>query len=169
MAKTHPNVLKIQRQKRMRRAYLKGYDMGTLIKVQRRVGTGDIPKEHLGYFDYRRRGNTFWDTYLDKQVPIMESNKRLDALWKSRLECVNQLNTLTQLVMPEMNVVIYRGGITKIIVRFYFSSDYTKCFFMKEDWNAMVIHKSGVYGSKDRAMFNWHNKSVNWYESVPIT
>lgn len=168
MGRQSSNQIKVKKQKRMRRAYLKQY-FG-VIKVGQAIDKSKVPRGMEGIVDYRQRGNTYWDAYLEAKFPSkgMESPERQEALRKSRLDCVDKLNCLTQEVVPEMNVVIYRGGITKTIVRFYFSSDYTTCFFMKEDWNAMVIHKSGVYGSKDRAMFNWRNKSVNWFESVPI-
>ncbi len=175
MAK-HPNIFKVKKQSRMRRAYLKGYDMGTQIKVQRRVGTADIPQEHAGYFEYRKRGNTYWDGVLDNGPggKLMLTGPALEAHRKSRLECVNQLNTLTRETQPEMNVLVYKGGITKIRIRFYFSSDYSVCFFMKEDWRHMTMQKSGVYNSRDRAFWNLNNKkgydpisgSVNWLETV---
>lgn len=170
MARPKANDLKLKKQKRMRRAYLKGYDMGTMIRVQRRVGTGDIPENHLGYFNYRARGNSYWDEYLEAKFPSrgMESVERQEALRKSRLDCVNQLNDLTKEVIPEMNVVLQRGGITKTIIRFYFSSDYSHCFFMKEDWADMAMYKSGVYGSKERAMFNYKNKSINWLTRIAL-
>lgn len=162
MARMKQNDIKLKKQKRMRRAYLKGYDMGTMIRVQRRVGTGDIPEQHLGYFNYRARGNSYWDEYLEAKFP---SRGMVSA---ERLAAIARLDELTKEVIPEMNVVIHRGGITKTIIRFYFSSDYSHCFFMKEDWADMVMYKSGVYGSKERAMFNYRNKSVNWLTSVVL-
>lgn len=162
MARLKSNDIKLKKQKRMRRAYLKGYDMGTMIRVQRRVGSGDIPEEHLGYFNYRARGNSYWDEYLEAKFP---SRGMVSA---ERQACLARLEELTREVIPEMNVIMQRGGITKTIIRFYFSSDYKKCFFMKEDWNEMAMYKSGEYGSKERAMFNYKNKSVNWLTRVEL-
>lgn len=157
---------KAKKQKRMRRAYLKHYS--GLIKVGQSIDKSKVPRGMEGIVDYRHRGNTYWDAVFDKQVPLMLSHPRLEALRKSRLECINKLNNLTKEVVPEMNVVLQRGGITKTILRFYFSSDYTTCFFMLEDWSGMYMLKSGVYGSKDRALFAYDHKTINWMERIDL-
>lgn len=165
------NIGKVKKQSRMRRAYLKGHDMGSLIRVARRISTADIPEKDLGYFAYRARGNSYWDEYLEKKFPSrgMISKQRQEALRKSRLELVNQLNCLTQEVPPEMNIVVRKGGITKTVIRFFFESDYKTCFFMKEDFRANCIYKSVVYKgaeARDRAFFDLEHNRILWVERI---
>src|SRR5258708_2142427 len=116
MAKRNPNMLKLQKWKRMRRAYLKGTDIASEIKVKRRISTNEIPKEHIDYFAYRHRGNTFWDPYLEAKFPSR------GKISKERLACLEKIAEWSQLVLEEMNVVVHRGGITKTLTRFFYSS-----------------------------------------------
>jgi hypothetical protein len=146
----------------MRRAYLKGYDMGSLIKTKRALDKAHIPEEHMAYFDYRRRGNSWWDPYLEAKFPSK------GQISKERQACIDKMEQLIHGSVPELNVVVQRGGITKTIIRMFYSSDYTNVFFIKEDYTEMVFLKSGVYGSKERAMFNLKNNSVNWFHRTPI-
>lgn len=171
MARRHPNVIKVKKQARMRRAYLKQY-FG-MIKVGQAIDKSKVPRGAEGIVDYRQRGNTYWDTYLDSKFPSrgMISKERQEAIRKSKLDCVNQLNCLTQEVLPELNVVVRRGGITKTVLRFYFASDYKTCFFMKEDWRNMCIYKSLVYcgqGAKDRAYFDLEHNRISWVDRIDL-
>lgn len=175
MAKRNNNILKAKKQARMRRAYLKGYDMGTLIRVQRRIGRGDIEEKMLPYFDYRKRGNSFWDPYLEAKFPSrgMISKERLAALDLSRRQKVMAtLEEWGKLVLEEMNVIVGRGGITKTITRLFWNSDDRLCFFTKEDYLNMTIMKSMEYrgeGAKERAYFALNNNRIEWFESVDLT
>lgn len=169
MAQRNANVLKVKKQARMRRAYLKRY-FG-MIKVGQSIDKSKVPRGAEGIFDYRQRGNTYWDDYLDTKFPTrgMVSKERQEALRKSKLECVDRLNCLTQEVLPEMNVVVRRGGITKTVIRFYFESDYKTCFFMKEDFRERCFYQSLVYKgaeAKDRAFFDLNHNRIQWVERI---
>lgn len=153
----------------MRRAYLKRY-FG-MIKVGQSIDKSKVPRGAEGIFDYRQRGNTYWDDYLSTKFPSrgMVSKERQEAIRKSKLECVDKLNCLTQEVLPEMNVVVRKGGITKIVIRFFFESDYKTCFFMKECLMERCWYKSQVYkGSeaKDRAYFDLNHNRILWVERI---
>lgn len=172
MARRNPNVLKVKKQARMRRAYLKGHDMGTMIKVSRRISTADIPEKDQGYFNYRARGNTYWDAYLEVKFPSrgMISKERQEALRKARLELVNTLNCLTLETPVEQRVLVKEGGITKTKVWLHSSMAEIKvCFFMMEDFREKCFFKSQVYtGSecKIRAKFDLQNNRIPWVERI---
>lgn len=165
MGRLHPNVLKVRKQKRMKRAYLKHYT--TEIKVSRSVGKSDIPDNMQALFDYRRRGTTYWDTTLDRIFGFHKNNPVMFS--KERLAAIHRLNEMTSEVSPELNVVVKRGGITKQIIKFYFASDYSVCFFMKEDWLGMYMLKSTTYhgeGCRERAYFDFENNRLSWVERI---
>lgn len=167
--RTPPNIIKYRKQKRMRRAYLKKYS-GEIHVPAQHMDKAMVPRGMEGILDYRKRGNTFWENYLDQQSMMLSVPRRV-ALYKSRLELVNKLNCLTQEVIPEMNVVVHRGGITKTVIRFYFATDFMKCFFMKEDWIDMVMWKSTTYYgsmSRDRAYFDLNANRIEWVDRIQL-
>lgn len=166
MGRLHPNVLKVRKQTRMRRAYLRGTDIASEIKVKRRIGTGDIPEEHVDYFAYRRRGNTFWDPYLEAKFPSRGQISR------ERYAVLDKIAEWGELVIEEMNVIVHRGGITKTLTRMFFNSDYTYVFFTKEDYLNMAILKSIPFhgsGARERAMFALANNGISWIESTELS
>lgn len=167
MARLHPNVLKIRKQSRMRRAYLKHYT--SEIKVPRRVGKSDVPDNMQALFDYRGRGTTYWDTTLDRIFGFHKNNPVMFS--KERLAAIKRLNELTSEVAPECNVTVKKGGITKVVIKFYFATDFRECFFMKEDWLGMVMYKSSSYfgeGARDRAYFDFENNRIQWVEKIVL-
>lgn len=170
MGRLHPNVIKVRKQKRMRRAYLKPFS-AEFIKVSRNINKDTPVKvdglDYSAMYDYRARGTTYWDTYLDaifgftKNQPVMFSKQRLLAL--------KRLNELTNEVSPECNVVVQRGGITKTILRFYFATDFSVCFFMKEYTLERYMLKSSTFhgdGCRDRAYFALNNNRLEWVERI---
>lgn len=166
------NIIKVKKQSRMRRAYLKGHDMGSMIKVQRRISTADIPEKDLGYFAYRQRGNSYWDAYLEAKFPSrgMISKQRQEALRKSRLEFVDKLNCLTLETPVEMRVLVRRGGITKTLIYMHTMEVECKiCFFMKEDFRERCFYKSRVYAGSEckvRAKFDLEHNRIEWVERI---
>lgn len=171
MARLHPNVHKFRKQTRMRRAYLKPFSAG-LVKVPRSVGKADVPEPMEALFDYRGRGGTYWDNTLDRIFGFHKAQPLM--LSKERLAVIKRLQEMTSQVNPECNVVVHRGGITKTITRFYFASDYSLCFFIKEDWLGMYMDKSETYYKsridlrtpRDRAYDDYNNKRLKWVERV---
>lgn len=163
MGRQHPNVLKLRKQSRMRRAWARPFND---IKVPRSVGTADIPEDQRAYFNYRQRGNTYWDDFFAGNCPTMLS--------KQRLEVIARAQELTKDLSPECNIIVHRGGITKTIIRWYFSADYEYCFFMKEDWLGMYMDKSEEYrksrldlrSAKDRAFDDYNNNRLKWVERI---
>lgn len=169
MGRQSQNQLKVKKQTRMRRAYRKGYDMGSLMKAKRSVGTTGIQKEHLDYFAYRRRGNSYWDEYLEAKWPSR------GQISPNRQAALARLEEMTNEVVPEMNIVLYKGGITKTILRMYFSSDYSVVFFMYEDWHGGYMLKSGIYKSRERAMLAYESSkrnllsgTINWFTRIDL-
>lgn len=161
MARRNPKALKAAKQNRMRAAYLKGTDIASEIKVKRRISLADIPTDQLGYFNYRARANTFWDPYLEAKFPSrgMISNERKTVLAK--------IEEWSRLVLEEMNVIVHVGGITKTTTRLFFNSDYTLCFFTKEDFSKMLVFKSIEYrgsGARERAYLALKQNKIDWLE-----
>jgi hypothetical protein len=178
MARQHPNVLKVRKLTRLRRAYLKGYDIASEIKVKRRISTNEIPAEHVDYFAYRRRGNTFWDPYLEAKFPSrgMVSKERQAAQFrKEELERDKVLKTLaewSQLVLEELNVIMRRGAITKTIIRLFWDTNDKYAFFTKEDYCNMCIFKSMSYhgeGAKARAKWALNHGTIDWIERLELS
>jgi len=151
--------LKASKQKRMRRAYLKTYS-ASIIHVGQSIDKSKIPRGAEGVFDYRQRGNTYWEPFLERKFPSR------GMISKERQLVLEQLAKATEDVDPKLNVVLERRGITKTIIKLYFSPDYKVCFFMKEDYFDMVMLKSGYYGSKERAMWAYNNGKINWLERI---
>lgn len=180
VARKSANELKVKKQARMRRAYLKPYDIAAEIKVKRRIGTNDIPEEHIDYFKYRRRGNTFWDPYLEAKFPSrgMVSKEKQSAIDRMREEergkVSKTLAEWSELVLEEMNVVVHRGAITKTVIRLFFdsTSDGKFCFFTKEDYVDMCIYKSIPFhgaGARERAYFALEHKRIDWIERLDLS
>lgn len=168
MGRLHPNVLKDRKQRRMKRAYMKSYS-AEVIKVPRSVGKSDVPDKMQGLFDYRGRGTTYWDTTLDRIFGFHKNNPLMFS--QERLAAIKRLNEMTNEVSPECNVVISKGGITKTVIKFYFATDYSVCFFMKEDWLGMCVYKSMTYhgeGCRERAYFDLENKRISWVERIDL-
>lgn len=171
MARLHPNVIKLRKQKRQgRRAYLKRYS--GMVHTHGGVSTNDIPENQLDYFSYRRRGSSYWDAYLETKFPT--NSMASDKLKAMREEALNRLaqtietDTSGQNI-PDLDVIVLRrGGITKTIIKFFYTPRYKPCFFMMEDWINMVVYRSGDYISKDLAMFAYQYKRINWLETIPI-
>lgn len=170
MGRLHPNVIKVRKQKRMRRAYLKPYS-AEFIKVSRNINK-DTPVrvdglDYSAMYDYRSRGNSYWDTELDK---IFGFHKNQPVMFsKQRLAVLKRLVELTNEVEPSCNVVVKKGGITKTVIKFYFATDFSVCFFMKEDWLSMVMLKSSTYhgeGCRERAYFALNNNRIEWVERI---
>lgn len=161
--RTHPLIIKVRKQKRMRRAYLRPFND---IKVPRRISTNtpEPSDDGLNYEDmykYRTRGSTFWDDFFTTNMPTMLS--------KGRLAVIARAKELTRDISPECNVIVQRGGITRTITRFYFATDFSLCFFMKEDWRSMFMVKSSPYagsGCRERAMFDFENNRLTWVERI---
>ncbi len=162
MARRNPKALKAANQRRMRAAYLKPYDIASYVHVKARgPALADIPEDQIAYFAYRKRGNSFWDPYLEAKFPSrgMVSAERQAVLAK--------IAEWSQLVLEEMNVIVHRGGITKTVTRLFFNSDYTVCFFTKEDYQQMLIYKSIEYrggGARERAYFAFNHNQIAWLE-----
>lgn len=176
----NPKALKAAKQKRMRSAYLKPYDISAYIKIKSRpkgtpASMDGIPEDQIPYFNYRKRGNTFWDPYLEAKYPSrgMISDPRRAALAAANREHVMKtLDEWSQLVLEEMNVVMHRGGITKTVTRLFWSSDERYCFFTKEDYREKVIFKSIPFhgeGCKDRAKFALANNQIDWIEKCDLS
>lgn len=162
MGRKHANELKLSKQKRMRRAYLKPYS-AAMVKVPRSNSKDHIPEDARALFDYRGRAYGYFLDLFDKRGVTMISKERMAVL--------HRLSEMLHDVAPECNVIKKRGGITKTIIRMYFTPDFKLCYFMKEDWSNMVIWKSMSYhgnGARERAEFAFLNNRIEWVERVDL-
>jgi hypothetical protein len=168
MSRTHPNVLKAQRQRRKgRRAYLTS--VYSLIKVPRRISTSHIPEDAKDVFNYRQRGKGYYDPYLNALFPGVkqESQERKFALERSEeeklLELIEDPDVCDYITLPSSPKLQKR-------ITFVFNRKYSRCFFV-EVWyaeNNSFVLKSKVYGSKERAMFDHDNKRINWHSRLDL-
>lgn len=156
--RTHPNVIKVRKQKRNgRRAYLT--PIFGLIKVTRSVGKSDVPDKMRALFDYRARGK-----FDASEVP---SSKMLSA---ERMQAIRRMQEQGK-IPDHLEITVRRGGITKTVTKFCFQSDFRICFWIKEDFLNMVVYKSQEYhgeGAKNRAYFDLEHDRIPWMESCPI-
>lgn len=196
MARLHPNVLKHRRQKRQgRRAYLTS--VYSLIKVPRVISTSGIPEDSQALFDYRKRGNTtgfdpfldaifpgvtpkasewksqFLSKYLDKETGEAiadlpdEMNGRKFALERSEEE-----KLIALIEDPDVcdYVTLTESKLQRKRMTFVFNRKQDRCFFIEVSYDASnsFAMKSKVYGSRDRAMFDFKHKRISWHEFVPL-
>lgn len=197
MGRLHPNVLKVRKQKRQgRRAYLTS--VYSLIKVPRSVGKSDIPESSRAMFDYRARGNTsaydpfldaifpgvtprasgwkssFPSKYLDKDTGevILEREDEHNGR-KFALELAEQQRLVALLEDPDVcdYVTLKTSDLQQKRLTFVFNRQHTRCFFIEvtyADANSFAM-KSKVYGSKDRAMFDFEHKRISWMEFIELS
>lgn len=90
MGRKHPNELKLKKQQRMRRAYLKPYS-ASQVHVPQQIDKSKVPASAEGIFDYRQRGKGFFDPYWDAIFPgVMKrfehrllDSKQSNSEWRS--------------------------------------------------------------------------------------
>lgn len=169
MGRKSANSLKVAKQRRQgRRAYLTS--VYSLIRVPRSVGKSDIPEDAVGLFDYRSRGNSSYDPYLNAIFPGI---KTTSAERKFSIDRSEEERLVGLLEHPDVcdYVTLRKGGITKTRLTFVFNRGCTSCFFLEVcavPGNSYVM-KSKLYGSRDRAMFDLEHKRVTWLECLPLT
>lgn len=186
--------LKMQKQQRMRRAYLKPYS--GLMKVPQSVDKTKVPESAEGIFDYRKRGNTSpYDPYFDALFPGV---KRISS-WKSaainakhqtsrqtgdpipqegedgrlngRAYCLcraDEERIIDMLLADEADnyVTVREGGITKTRITMMYNNKYSHIYFIETCTHpsAMYVRWSIVYGDKDRALFALDYNRIVWIE-----
>lgn len=170
MGRLHPNVLKVRKQKRQgRRAYLTS--VYSLIKVPRSVGKADIPENARAMFDYRARGNTVsYDPWLDAIFPgVKQQGKER----KFALELAEEQRLIGMVEDPDVcdYITLKTSDLQQKRLTFVFNRAHTRCFFIEvtyADANSFAM-KSKVYGSKDRAMFDFEHKRISWMEFIELS
>lgn len=199
MARLHPNVLKVRKQKRLggRRAYLTS--QYSLISVPRRVGISDIPEDAVGLFNYRGRGSEpGYDPFLDAIFPgvtpkasewksVNLDKKYLDADGnpivdtaisphngrKFTLERSEEEKLIALIEDPDVcdYVTLRTSVIQKKRMTFVFNRKHDRCFFIEITYSESSSYcmKSKVYGSKERAMFDFEHKRISWMEFLELS
>ena len=193
MGRKHPNVLKLQRQKRKgRRAYLTS--KFSVMHVPRSISTSHIPEDAEPLF--RRRYDVWDDAYLNAIFPgitpqasqwkseyltkftdkdgepiaenVGEHNGRKFALDRSEEERLLAL-------VADPDVCDYHtmpvGEMTKTRLTFVFNRQKTRCYFLEIAYrdNASYCMKSKVYGSEERAMFDFQHRRISWMEFLELS
>lgn len=196
MARLHPNVLKVRKQKRQgRRAYLTS--VYNLIKVPRKINTSTIPEDAQALFNYRKRGTTtgldpFLDAifpgvkpkasqwsaeYLTKYTtlegePIAENVGEKNGR-KFALDLAEEERLVALIEDPDVcdYITLRTSVMQKTRLTFVYNRQYTRCFFVEVTYaeaNSFAM-KSKIYGSRDRAMFDFEHKRISWMEFLELS
>lgn len=166
MGRTHPNVLKLRKQKRQgRRAYLTS--KYSIISVPRSVGNEalaqwpDAARPLFDYASHMKGDNRFFDPFLKAVLPNVEycltEAKEEEALYN--LVCSEDcVDFFTVKDAPIQN---YRLSLI-------FNRKKTVLFFIKADYSIKVVEKSKQYGSQERAMFDLQHNRISWHYVLPL-
>lgn len=167
MGRKHPNELKLKKQKRMRRAYLKPYS-ASRVHVPQQIDKSKVPESAEGIFDYRQRGKGFFDPYWEAIFPHRgwRGKERLHAIARAEEERV--IDMLAD--EADSFLTLREGGITKTRLTWMFNRKKTRNFFVLTCLHpsGMYIQKSMVYCAEERAMFAFKNNRIEWLERVPL-
>lgn len=194
MARRHPNVLKVQRQRRKgRRAYLTS--VYSLIKVPRSISVSNIPEDAKALFAYRERGKGFYDAYLEAIFP---GRKVPPSDWKS--EAPDKYQALDKDGLPihtnvgehngrkyaleradeerllafcdQEDVCDFHTVLTSTIqqkrLTIVFNRKKDLAYFVEVNYLTKTVLKSREYGSYDRAMQCFELKRIDWCESLTL-
>jgi len=190
MGRIPPNVLKLHKQKRMRRAYLNPFNR---MYVPRSVGKSGIPEDAKALFNYRDRAKGFFDPVFDRLFPAHPRTKvQQPSNWSAESankygEAVNvgerngrrwalseaEKQRLIEAIEDEEacdSYTVAQGGITKTRLTLVYNMRKTRCYFIEVAYrgDASYMMKSQVYGAEDRALFAYHHKQIVWLECLPL-
>src|SRR6266852_4101349 len=167
MGRKHPNVLKLQRQRRSgRRAYLTS--KFSIIHVPRQISTSHIPEDAEPLF--RRRYDVWDDAYLNAIFPGIkqDSQERNFAIERSEEE-----KLLALVADPDVGdyITLPVGEMTKTRYTFVFNRQKSRCYLLEIAYreNASDCMKSTVYGSEERAMFDFKHQRISWMEFLELS
>lgn len=193
MGRTSSNVLKLRKQTRMKRRYLEV--QFSRVHVPRSIGKGHIPEDAQPLFEYRKRGNSVYDAYLNAIFPGVKSKP---SSWKSEapnpnmtyrdgtaiVENVGEQNgRLHALALQEeerlINTIadedvidfylVYEGRISFTRVTFHYNRKKDRCFFVKVCSRTKKAYKSKIYSSEGRAMLNFNAKTIQWDSETDVS
>lgn len=166
MGRTHPNVLKVRKQKRKgRRAYLTS--VYSLIQVPRSVGVSGIPENAKALFAYRERGKGFYDGWLETIFPGRKSTSIERKYAIERAEQERLLAFCDQEDVCDFHTVRdYPLQNKRLTIVFNRKKDLV--YFIEVRYFEQTVYKSKQYGSYDRAMFDFEHKRISWHESLHL-
>lgn len=167
MGRKHPNELKLKKQQRMRRAYLKPY-AANQVHVPQQIDKTQVPQSAEGIFDYRQRGKGFFDAYWDAVFPGRKSVSQERKIALTRASEERMIDMLAD--EADSFLTIREGGITKTRLTWMFNRKKTRNFFVETCLHpsGMYIKKSMVYCAEERAMFAFKNNRIEWLEHIPL-
>lgn len=165
MASRNPNILKLKKQMRMRRAHLNQFNR---MHVPRSIGVSGIPEDGIALF---QRKYDSWDDspFMNAIFPGVkrESIERKYAISRSDeeklLALVADQDVCDFLTMPCGKLLNFR-------MTYVFNRQKTRCYFLEvhtEEHGGYVM-KSKVYGGEDRAMFDYNHKRISWHEHLSL-
>jgi len=153
----NPNRIKVIKQSRARPRVLWA---SKYQKVRQSVDKTKIPKDHRGLFEYRSRGNTFVDDYLEAKFPSHneESQERLAAKALS--------DRLLAAPDAKFKTVLQDGRFVKICMVTTAKLDCIE--FIQFEVHTRMLRRSVTYGNYDRAMEVFRLQTIRWKESHVI-
>lgn len=182
MGRRHPNVLKAAKQRREgRRAWFKDY--GGSIHVPRSVGKSDVPDDAQALFNYRDRGNSYYDPFLNAIFPGVTPKESDWSAEDVEKKFLNRDGTAIPTNVGERNGrrwALSRADEERLATRleqedfceyvtlsdckkqrkrltYIFNRKKTRFFFVEVwyDEGASFIRISKEYGERDRAIFDF--------------
>ncbi len=190
-------LLKLRKQVRNgKRAYLSRY-AGSAVKVPQSIDRTRIPEDAQGLFEYRARGNTFFDGFINvitpeipsswvstpennHIVPVYDKDGRLipkpgeDSLPNGRKVALMKADLVKIASDSRVNEMLYRtvreGKKTKTRITFFHSRDYSLCYYVEVCVSEAgpYIRQSREYHSLSRATWAFDNGVIEWGDKTPL-
>lgn len=166
----NPNVFKAQKQRaKGRRAYLTS--QYSLIPVPRSVGKGWIPEDSQALFNYRDRGASTYDPYLNAIFPGVKRTSEERKFCLSRAEEEGLIAALEVEDVCDFITVKKETSIQQTRITFVFNRKCTKCFFVEINYRGEHSYgmRSIIYTDKERAMTAFRRKEISWMDFLPLS
>jgi len=179
----NPNKIKVIKQSRARPRVLWA---SKYQKVKRVVGNHKIPEESKSLFEYRKRGNTYIDDYLEAKFPFHNEepsnwsseviSERIFKDGKPIVEFAGERNGRSQakalsdrlMVAPDskFKTVLQDGRFVTIVM---VATSKLDCIeFIQYEKHTKQFRVSVTYGSYTRAMEVFHLQTIRWKQSIVI-
>jgi len=150
--------IKIAKMRKKRSRFLKP-DRG-VMKVNQAIDRSRVPEEYQGLFEYRKRGASCVDDFLDAKFPSA------NQISQDRQQALALANTLKTFDPVTLKVMMLDGRFTKIAMIMNGGRDCIQ--FIKFDVRSHIIMRSITYNNYNRAMEVFHLQSFRWKDVIEL-
>lgn len=202
MARLHPNVLKLRKQRhKERRAYLNQFNR---IHVPRSGSLNDIPEDQRGYFLRNvvipkpghvkfvsalmphieaglisRTAAMEYQAELTQEIADAEERELARATMKGNpyvLGSAEEVALIGLIEDPDVcdYITLRTSPMQRKRLTMVYNRQYTRVFFIEVHYRVDheqggVARKSNVYGSRERAIFDYEHKRIKWMEVLELS